>query len=409
MTASTALAVHRGRWTLADRAGEFYRLLPVEVPPGTDALTVTLDYDRSSGVLDLGCFGPAGFRGWSGGARETFTVAATHATPGYLPGPPEPGVWHVCLGLHRVPRDGMPYEVRVQAGPATAPPPSGAPPVPEHRPRRELPAEPGLTWLAGDLHSHTVHSDGALTVDELAGLAVAGGLDFLAVTDHNTISHHAELPAAAQRAGVLLLPGQEITRDAGHANAFGDIGWIDFRRPADDWLDETERRGGLLSINHPLAADCAWRLPMRRRPRFAELWHWSWLDRRWGGPLAWWLAWDPTVLPLGGSDYHTPVHGRPLGAPTTWVAAADPDAPDAVVAAMTAGRIAISAGRDAPVLLRIGSGTDGELVVVDGDGTYLVDPEGGRRVVLGDRCTFPARPGPHRLEAADNTVVALVA
>lgn len=398
------LAVHRGRWTLEDRAEDFYRLLPVEVPPGTDAIAVRLDHDRSSGVLDLGCFGPSGFRGWSGGAREHFTIGAQYATPGYLPGPVEPGVWHVCLGLHRVPRDGAPFEVRVDAVPAPDPPSLDPPPVPERRPRRALPAEPVMVWLAGDLHSHTVHSDGALTVDELAALAAAGGLDFLAVTDHNTVSHHRELPAAGRRAGVLLVPGQELTRDTGHANAFGDIGWIDFRRPADDWLTETERRGGLLSINHPLAADCAWRLPMRHRPRFAELWHWTWLDRRWGGPLAWWLAWDASVLPLGGSDYHTPVHGRPLGAPTTWVQAdADTDTPGGVLAALPAGRIAISAGRDAPVLLRVGD----ELLAVDGDGTYLVDPDGGRRVVLGDRQAFPARPGPHRLEAADNTVVAL--
>jgi hypothetical protein len=404
--APALLAVHRGRWSLEDRAEELYRLLPVEVPAGTEALTVRLDHDRSSAVLDMGCFGPSGFRGWSGGARESFTIGAEHATPGYLPGPLEPGIWHVCVGLHRVPRDGAPYEVQVHAAPAPEPPPVEHPPAPGRRPRRTLPAEPGLSWLAGDLHSHSVHSDGALGVDELAGLAAAGGLDFLAVTDHNTTSHHRELPAAGRRAGVLLLPGQEITRDTGHANAFGDIGWIDFRRPADDWLDDTERRGGLLSINHPLAADHAWRQPMRRRPRFAELWHWTWLDRRWGGPLAWWLAWDPTVLPLGGSDFHTPVHGRPVGAPTTWVQAAEgTDTPDGVLAALAAGRIAISAGRDTPVLLRVGD----ELVVVDGDGTYLVDPDGGRRVVVGARRTFPARPGPHRLEAADNTVVALVA
>jgi PHP domain-containing protein len=405
VTTSPALAVHRGRWTLQDRADDAYRLLDVEVPSGTAALTVRLDHDRSSGVLDLGCFGPAGFRGWSGGAREEFTIAATYATPGYLPGPLEPGVWHVCLGLHRVPRDGMPYEVTVHAGAAPEPPAPAPVPMPAPRPRRALPAEPGLTWLAGDLHSHSVHSDGALTVDELAALASSSGLDFLAVTDHNTVSHHVELAAAGRRAGVLLLPGQEITRDTGHANAFGDIGWIDFRRPADDWLSETERRGGLLSINHPLASDFAWRQPMRRRPRFAELWHWTWLDRRWGGPLAWWLAWDPTVLPLGGSDFHGPAPGRALGAPTTWIQAGEPHSVDGILAAMTAGRIAISAGRDAPVLLRV----DDELVVVDGDGTYLVDPDGRRRVVLGDRRAFPAGPGPHRLEAADNTVLALVA
>jgi hypothetical protein len=397
---------YRGRWTLDDRGEGFYRELPVNVPDGAPALTVRLAFDRRAGVLDLGCFGPAGFRGWSGSARDSFTIAADWATPGYLPGPLDGGTWQVCLGLHRVPPGGLDYEVVVDTAPAAPPPVPPAPPPPDRPPVRELPAEPGRRWLAGDLHSHTVHSDGSLSVDELAHLAAAGGLDFLAVTDHNTVSHHPSLAAAGRRAGVVLLPGQEVTRDAGHANAFGDVGWIDFRRPADEWLTETERRGGLLSVNHPLANDCAWRHPMARRPRFAEIWHWTWLDRRWGGPLAWWLAWDPTVLPLGGSDFHSPAQGRPLGVPTTWVQCPGGDVkPDDVLAGISAGRIALSAGRDAPVLLRVGD----ELVVIGGDGTYLIDPPGGRRVVLGDRQSFPARPGPHRLEAPDNALVALVA
>ena len=125
------------------------------------------------------------------------------------------------------------------------------PPITDRPGRRDLPARPGMRWLAGDLHTHTVHSDGVLTVPELARFAVERGLDFLAVTDHNTISHHAELPAAAAAHGITLLPGQEVTTDQGHANALGDIGWVDFREPPDDWLATTERAGGLLSVNHP--------------------------------------------------------------------------------------------------------------------------------------------------------------
>ena len=61
---------HHGRWTQDDRCGSPWHYLPVEVPPGSAGLRVELDYDRSGAVLDLGCFGPAGFRGWSGGARS---------------------------------------------------------------------------------------------------------------------------------------------------------------------------------------------------------------------------------------------------------------------------------------------------------------------------------------------------
>jgi len=47
-----------------------WQYLPVEVPPGSCALRVELDYDEDGAILDLGCLGAAGFRGWSGGARR---------------------------------------------------------------------------------------------------------------------------------------------------------------------------------------------------------------------------------------------------------------------------------------------------------------------------------------------------
>jgi hypothetical protein len=138
---------------------------------------------------------------------------------------------------------------------------------------------------------------------------------------------------------------------------------------------------------------------MTGRPPLAEIWHRTWWDRSWGGPLAWWQAWHPGALPVGGSDFHRVRDGHPLGTPTTWVQCAG----DNVLGALAEGRISISADRDAPVLLRVGD----ELVALGADGTYLVDARGGRRVVLGERRSLPAGPGPYRLEAPDNTVLAL--
>ena len=229
---------HRGHWTPDDRCASPYHYLPVPVPPGTAGLRVRLDYDRSAAVLDLGCFGPAGFRGWSGGARPEFVITAGQATPGYLPGELEPGEWLVALGLYQLPAAGAGYTVTAELTSTPGrfrPAPTAAPPGPlsARPPRRELPARPGHRWLAGDLHAHTVHSDGALTVPQLARLAAEQGLDFLAVTDHNTVSHHAELGWASARYGVTLIPGQEVTTDSGHAGALGDLGWVDFREPAD--------------------------------------------------------------------------------------------------------------------------------------------------------------------------------
>jgi len=404
MTDSTR---HAGRWTLEDRFASPWYYLPVEVPPGTAGLRVELDYDRADGaVLDLGCFGPGGFRGWSGSARGSFVIGRDAATPGYLPGELEAGTWQVMIGVHRVPPGGVGYRLTAQTATAAAmpdPPSAPAPPVPAGRPPpRMLPARAGRRWLAGDLHTHTVHSDGALTVSGLAALAVGRGLDFLAVTDHNTVSHHAELAAASRRYRITLLPGQEVTTDGGHAGALGDVGWIDFREEPDAWLDATETAGGLLSVNHPFAGPVSWTRPMRRRPPLLEVWHWSWLDLRWTLPLSWWLAWDPAAIPVGGSDWHQEGSDAPPGRPTTWVEC-EGDEPAEVLDGLRAGRVAISAERDGPVLLR----HDDALLAIDADGLTLAGPEGPCARVRGGRAVLPGPDGPYRLVDPAGAALAL--
>ncbi|MDF5753823.1 CehA/McbA family metallohydrolase [Spongiactinospora sp. TRM90649] len=408
---------HRGVHTLSDRVSAPVHDVPFEPPAWARALRVHLSYDRTAGTIDLGCEGPDGFRGWSGGAREEYTIAPEWATPGYLPGEPEPGTWRVLLGLYRVPEEGLPYEVTISAydtppaltealgalgalGAQDAVPPGERPPPAAVR--RGLPGLSGLTWAAGDLHAHTVHSDGALTVPQLAGHARDLGLDFLAVTDHNTTSHHPELPAAARASGVTLIPGQEVTTDLGHANAFGEMSWIDFRRPPETWAHAADAAGGVLSINHPVAADCAWRHPPGIGAHAAEIWHWSWWDRTWGAPLAWAGAWSPNPVMLGGSDFHRPEDGHPPGSPTTWILAEDPSAPASIVNAIRAGRTAVSASPDGPLLLRHGP----DFLVLDAEGLILWGPA-IRHVIQAPLTTLPAQPGPHRLETPRNEIIAL--
>ncbi|TMR92662.1 CehA/McbA family metallohydrolase [Nonomuraea basaltis] len=389
----------RGHWSLDDRLERSLREVPFEVPAGSAAVTVRLGYDRSQGVIDLGCGSPGGFRGWSGGARDEYTITADWATPGYLPGALEAGTWHVWLRLHRIPPQGLDYTLEISAEAVAPPEPvASEPPHGERPPRRDIPEIDGMRWYAGDFHAHTVHSDGGLTIAELAELAHGRGLDFLAVTDHNTISHHPWLDKIDR--GIALIPGQEVTTDRGHANVFGDVGWVDFRQPADSWVEHAERAGGLISINHPLGGDCAWLLPIGRRPRVAEVWSSGWWDRRWGAPLAWADAWRDDVIAIGGSDFHRPGSDGLPGAPTTWVLAEDTST---VLDGLRAGRTAVSAGPGAPLLLDMGD----ELLALDADGLVLVRPGGARQVIRGDRVLVPAGGGRHRLETYENEVIAL--
>lgn len=403
-------------FTLDDQAENRYQLVGFEVPSGARSLGVSIEVIGEDAVVDLGCQGPLGWRGWSGGARTGYVIEAGSATPGYLPGEPEPGEWHVVLGLHKVPTDGVRIRLEVSVPAARPAYIEESAPVQlreVHGSERELPADRGLTWYAGDLHAHTVHSDGAQSIDQLAARGVRSGLDFLAVTDHNTTSHHQHLPGISARQGISLLPGQEVTTHRGHANAFGDIGFIDFRTPGADWLAETGRRGGLCSINHPLTDDCAWQHPLPAPPAAIELWHISWFgDLANTGPWAYLSAVGGAPVLLGGSDFHHPGDSWTLGTPTTWVAAEDPT-PDAILAAMTAGRTAISIGvrpdatpdpMSTPLLLRV----DDEVVAVDATGTILVDGDGRRRRVPAAQSTVGGwGRGPYHLEDGDRRVLAI--
>jgi len=62
-----------------------------------------------------------------------------------------------------------------------------------------------------DLHSHTTHSDGTLTPADLVRRAKNAGVDVLAVTDHDVTSGLAEARTEAERVGLRLLSGVEIS------------------------------------------------------------------------------------------------------------------------------------------------------------------------------------------------------
>ncbi len=62
-----------------------------------------------------------------------------------------------------------------------------------------------------DLHLHTTASDGTLTPSALVARAAAAGITVLSVTDHDTTAGLDEARAAAETAGLTLVPGIEIT------------------------------------------------------------------------------------------------------------------------------------------------------------------------------------------------------
>ena len=143
---------HAGRWTLEDRFASPWHYLPVEVPAGACALRVELEYERSSAVMDLGCFGGR-LCGWSGGARRTFVITTGAATPGYLSGELEAGTWHVvsaCTACRRAaPSTRSPPTSRITGELEPDPAPERMPPLSDRPGRACSPRRRGAAgWRA---------------------------------------------------------------------------------------------------------------------------------------------------------------------------------------------------------------------------------------------------------------------
>jgi predicted metal-dependent phosphoesterase TrpH len=301
--------------------------LPVEVPRGVNQIDVVYSYDRPavpSGIrgnaCDIGMFGPEGialgnqrgFRGWSGGFRTSFSISASQATPGYIPGPITPGTWHVILGPYTVAPQGLNYQVQITLTFG----PQGTPFTPNPAPTTAPARQRGRAWYRGDCHLHTVHSDGKRTPQQLVADARAAGLDFMVSTDHNTSSSQLQWGDEATD-DLLILNGEEVTTRSGHWPAIGlPAGtWIDWRYRASDpkdfqrFADEVHKVGGLVTAAHPFANcfGCTYEFGYEIAD-LVEIWNGPWTadDQQtvdhWDGLLRS-GRWIPAI---GDSDAHNP-------------------------------------------------------------------------------------------------------
>lgn len=114
-----------------------------------------------------------------------------------------------------------------------------------------------MKWHAVELHTHTYHSDGDFTLDEL--VETVQSLDFSAVclTDHNTFSGYDEFEKALQKYQFIGVKGIEWTTYFGHLLVLGEEGKCDWRQSKKNNLDASLRAihesGGISGIAHPYA------------------------------------------------------------------------------------------------------------------------------------------------------------
>ena len=326
-----------------------YLTVPFEMPEETESLTVTYRYARHDGdetdlehgiftprkeinIIDLGLIDPNGVQvGASGSDKSSFQISETEATPGYRACRLIPGEWQIILGAYKVAPEGVnvSYEVRC--------------------------ISKELRLLKGDLHAHTVASDGVLTLEELGHHALRHSLDFLAVTDHNQMASAGALPRIP---GLTLIPGIEWTHYKGHATFTGVDQPYDGSFMANT-LEEVgarfasaRERGALITISHPFDEGSPFTFDMNSLPfDCLEIWN---------GPmrvsniqaLGFWhslLAAGKKIPACGGSDYHRSQPFLFLGGPTTCVYAASAGASD-ILDALRLGHAYIVYAPDGPTL-----------------------------------------------------------
>jgi predicted metal-dependent phosphoesterase TrpH len=102
-----------------------------------------------------------------------------------------------------------------------------------------------------DLHTHTDRSDGTFTPSELVHRAAQIGLDVLGLTDHDTTDGLEEAAAAAEEAGIELVPGVEFSAEhrgtSVHVLCYWmDVGDADLQAELARLRDDRFRRGELM-------------------------------------------------------------------------------------------------------------------------------------------------------------------
>jgi hypothetical protein len=296
-----------------------YFTIPFTMPENTETFSLTYHYDRHResetqvehgsfisrkeiNIIDLGLIRPDGTQvGASGSDKLCISISETHATPGYHPCTLVPGEWQIIVGAYKVAKEGVDvlYELSFTSK--------------------------YLRLYKGDLHTHTLASDGILRVEELAQHSLQNGLDYLAITDHNQMVSAETL---LQHSDLTLIPGLEWTHYQGHANFLG----VD--QPYDEpFLANTieevharfasaRSRGAFISINHPCDAVCPFLFDMNSLP-FDCLEIWNGPMR--GSNLQAIGLWQSMLMvgkkvPIcGGSDYHRDSLLLFPGGPTTCV------------------------------------------------------------------------------------------
>lgn len=356
--AMTTLLKQRGRLSPTD--AKTVKSFPFDVPAGVEAMSLVVEWSphfsedvlrnteflekalaewggdelwdhpdvakcraRLPNLLNTVLVEPSGrWRGRSDRGKATkdnpLVVDSRDPGPGFMPGPIVPGRWSLDLEVHSVVVDECEFLLEIKAVPPSST--TKARPAPRQHEKR------GPGFFKGELHTHTRHSDGSHTVDELLRRARELGLDFLALTDHNTTSGGDEFFAG----GLPGILGAELTTFRGHHVVLGLDEMVPWHAGGEvldvnDVVRAVKGKGALFTLTHPfnlgdpICTGCRWTTKELdpKNVDLVEIWH-----RRWTGDVAdnvaahrlWNEMWKRGHRPtgVGVRDWHNKNHESTL-------------------------------------------------------------------------------------------------
>jgi predicted metal-dependent phosphoesterase TrpH len=232
-------------------------------------------------------------------------------------------------------------------------------------------AGPG-SWLKGDLHSHTLYSDGDSPLADVIDIAEAKGLDFFAITDHNSAEPWNDPNFYSDN--LTLLYGVEWTTENGHANILSNLpfNWDEISPTLSDGGNpqpaikaahnmQSFEQTVLFSINHPVNPFCCtWKnsFEASKEADAIEVWNGRWLlptsnFQSVREVYDYYLQQGAKKSMVGGSDSHTHQADNiqtlynDLGLPTTWVYSPSKDGKD-ILDSIRSGRTFVSTSASGP-------------------------------------------------------------
>lgn len=87
-----------------------------------------------------------------------------------------------------------------------------------------------------DLHTHTIYSDGSLSVKELIDNAIDNDVKIVSITDHDTIEGLSEYKNNCLRGNILVVPGVEFSTDTYYLDKKTKIHLLGYGYDVDNFL-----------------------------------------------------------------------------------------------------------------------------------------------------------------------------